>query len=121
MQLPGGVLTVTTAPIVTGYGGMADGARGVSAELSAGTGVAARELIHDGGPNDAGAWSADQLRTTLLGCATGVCTPAESSAARADVSFVAMHGNPGSGLAADYKSRLLASEIPSSTVNMTNS
>ena len=109
LDIPSGTGTypVTTSPLVTGYGNMLDGSQAIQAELEAGTGKAADTLYHAGGPNDPGAWTADDLRAKLFGT-------------RHDLTFLAWHASQAAGLAADYKTRLPCSEIAASGVDMKN-
>jgi hypothetical protein len=76
---------------------------------SAGLGKGTDALItpRDVSPLDPSAWTADQLRAQLLG-------------QRHDLVFLGGHFSSGSALAADYSTRLLASEVASSPVDLTN-
>jgi CSLREA domain-containing protein len=106
-----GVVTPTSA-LVTGYDFFADAAVEIQTQLESGLGLApgsADSLItaRDVSPEDPRAWTADQLRTELLG-------------SRHDVTFLGGHFSASSALAADYKTRLLAGELASSPVNLEN-
>ncbi|MCA9930437.1 MAG: Ig-like domain repeat protein, partial [Anaerolineales bacterium] len=103
-----GIVTPQSS-LVTGYDFLEDAANAVASELTAGIGSNATTLItpHDISPTDPTSWTADQLRAELLNN-------------RFDISFLAGHFSAGSALAADYSTRLLASEIVASSVDMTN-
>ncbi|MCA9924000.1 MAG: right-handed parallel beta-helix repeat-containing protein, partial [Anaerolineales bacterium] len=103
-----GVVTPQSS-LVTGYDFLEDAANAVASELTAGIGSNATTLItpHDISPTDPTSWTADQLRAELLNN-------------RFDISFLAGHFSAGSALAADYSTRLLASEVVASSVDMTN-
>ncbi|HLF27899.1 MAG TPA: DUF642 domain-containing protein [Anaerolineae bacterium] len=94
--------------LVTGYDFLEDAALAVQSELEAG-GLAADTLIaaRDVSPQDPAAWTASDLRTALLG-------------SRHDLTFLAGHFSSGSALAADYSTRLLASEVSASALNLAN-
>ena len=96
--------------LVTGYDFMASTAQAVQANLQAGTGKTGDALITPAGvpPTDPSSWTASQLSQMLLG-------------SRHDIVFLAGHFSAGSALAADYTTRLLASDVASSTVDLTNS
>src|SRR5919202_3569235 len=104
-----GVVATPASSLVTGYDFLADAARAVQAELQAGTGRAPDSLItdRDVSPLDPRSWTADQLRAALLG-------------SRHDLIFLAGHFSAGSALAADYRTRLLTTDLAASTVDLTN-
>ncbi len=105
-----GVLPTPASALVTGYDFLEDAARSVEIELEAGLGTAADTLIapRDQSPADPLAWSADDLKTALLG-------------SRHDLIFLAGHFSSSSALAADYRTRLLSSEVLASSTDLTNS
>jgi len=105
---PGGVVTPTSS-LVTGYDFLEDVAREVQFELEQGTGQIASTLIltRDVSPADPRAWSADDLRGQLLGSPH-------------DIMFLAGHFSANSALAADYTTRLFASEVAASPLDLTN-
>jgi CSLREA domain-containing protein len=105
----GGVLPAPDSVLVTGYDFMADAAEEIKAELAAGTGVSPDFLItpREISPADDAAWTADLLREQLLG-------------SRHDLIFLAGHFSAGSALAADYRTRMLASELAASPVDLLN-
>jgi hypothetical protein len=112
-----GVVPRPTSSLVTGYDFLADAGQAVRTELVAGLGTGATndQLITNQGvpPSTTGApptasWTADQLRTQLLG-------------RRHDLIFLAGHFSANNALAADYSSTLNASELAASNVNLANS
>ncbi|MCB9421244.1 MAG: CSLREA domain-containing protein [Ardenticatenaceae bacterium] len=104
-----GVVPTPASALVTGYDFLEDAANAVTAELEAGIGNTAVTLItpRDLSPQDPAAWTADDLRTVLLG-------------SRHDITYLAGHFSASSALAADYNTRLLASEVAASSVDLTN-
>jgi len=106
-----GVMPAPQSALVTGYDFLEDAAQAVRTELETGLGSAADALIapREFSPlsNDPSVWSADDLRAELL-------------TDRHDMMFLAGHFSSGSALAADYNSRLLASEVADSAVDMEN-
>ncbi|MAT95737.1 MAG: hypothetical protein CL608_01110 [Anaerolineaceae bacterium] len=104
-----GVVDTPDSALVTGYDFLADAANAVAGELSSGLGSSATTLITPRhiAPTDPASWTANDLRNLLL-------------TNRYDVSFLAGHFSAGSALAADYSTRLLASELAASSVDMTN-
>ena len=100
--VPGSALT-------TGYDFLEDAALAVTDELEAGIGNNASTLItpRELPPTDPTSWTADDLRSELL-------------TTRYDIGFLAGHFSASSALAADYNTRLLASELASSSVDMSN-
>jgi Ca2+-binding RTX toxin-like protein len=103
-----GVVTPHSA-LVTGYDFVGDAAASIKTETDAGTGATSDALIQAPGlpPTDRSAWTADQLRTQLLG-------------SRHDLAVLSGHFSAGNLLAADYTSKLAASEIASSNADLTN-
>jgi len=91
-----GVITPHSA-LVTGYDFVGDAAAAIKTEMDAGTNSTADTLIEAPGlpPTDPTAWTADQLRTKLLG-----------------------HFSAGNLLAADYTTQLTASEIAQSAADL---
>ncbi len=104
----GGVVQAPTSLLVTGYDFLAPDAEAVKTQLEAGTGVTADTLISSAGTAPADSWTADDLRAKLLHN-------------RYDLMFLAGHFRDSGALAADYTTQVLASEVVSATVNMTNS
>ncbi|MBK9232654.1 MAG: right-handed parallel beta-helix repeat-containing protein [Anaerolineae bacterium] len=104
-----GVVDTPTASLVTGYDFLTDSAQAVQAAFEAGIGAAADTLIAPANqsPADPDAWTATDLRASLL-------------SNRHDLIFLAGHFSAGSALAADYTTRLLASEVASATVDLQN-
>ena len=104
-----GVVAAPSSALVTGYDFLEDSANAVTAELESGLGNSATTLItpRDIAPTDPASWTADDLRNLLLNN-------------RYDVAFLAGHFSASSALAADYSTRLLASELAASSVDMTN-
>ncbi len=106
-----GVVNTPTASLVTGYDFLEDAANAVGAEFQAGLGGGATNhtLIapRDLSPQDPAAWTADDLSAELLNH-------------RHDLMFLAGHFSGNSALAADYSTRLLASEVAASSVNLEN-
>ncbi len=119
-------LTPTSA-LETGYDFLADTAHAVSDELKAGMGVdpanasspTNQELISEYGapqtpclagatPGSTCSWTADQLRTALLG-------------QRHDLIFLGGHFSANEALAADFTTRVNVSELAASTVDLKNS
>ncbi len=104
-----GVVATPTSALATGYDFLEDAANAITAELEAGMGAMATTLItpRDIAPADPLSWTADDLRDLLL-------------VNRYDIAFLAGHFSASSTLAADYSTRLLASELAASSVDMTN-
>ena len=107
-----GVAPQPTSSLVTGYDFLEDAANAVQNELAAGLGTTATtdSLIapRNISPTDPASWTAAQLETALLG-------------SRHDLIYLAGHFSAGSTLAADYKTRLLTTDVTASNVNLTNS
>lgn len=110
LSTPDGVVAAPSSALVTGYDFLEDSANAITAELESGLGTTATTLIspRDLAPTDPAAWTADDLRGSLL-------------TSRYDLTFLAGHFSASSALAADYTTRVLASELAESTVDMTNS
>ena len=104
-----GVVDTPTASLVTGYDFLTDASQEVQTAFELGIGAAADTLIAPANqsPADPNAWTAADLAASLLG-------------SRHDLIFLAGHFSAGSALAADYATRLLASEVASSTVDLQN-
>ncbi len=104
-----GVVNTPTSALVTGYDFLTDNAEAVQTAFEAGIGAAADALIAPAGqsPADPAAWTAADLRASLLN-------------SRHDLIFLAGHFSAGSALAADFSTRMLASEVASSTVDLQN-
>ncbi|MCA9874686.1 MAG: right-handed parallel beta-helix repeat-containing protein, partial [Anaerolineales bacterium] len=109
LATPDGVSPLTTRPLVTGYDFLEDAALGVQAELEAGIGQSADILIADRAlaPADPAAWTADDLRDQLL-------------SERHDIAFLAGHFSASGALAADYTTRMTASELIAAPVDLRN-
>src|SRR5438876_4679015 len=104
---PDGV--VPSSGLATGYDFFADAATAIAGQLSAGTSNPTDTLIQTSGPPTVagGAWTADQLRSKLLG-------------ARHDMVFLGAHFSAFSAEAADFSTHLLASEVAGSTLDWSN-
>ncbi|HET7089767.1 MAG TPA: Ig-like domain-containing protein [Anaerolineae bacterium] len=111
MSTTDGVAPTPASSLVTGYDFLADAANAVNAELVAGMGAGASHdtLIdpRNRSPQDADAWTADDLRDQLLD-------------SRHDLIFLAGHFSAGGALAADYRTRVTADEIVSSSLDWRN-
>ncbi len=112
-----GTVATPTSAMVTGYDFLTDAALGIQGELSAGLGSSGQvqSLIQPRGfspeetLNPAGIpWSADDLRTVLLG-------------SRHDLVALAGHFSQATTLAADYKTRFSTIEMLASNTDFTNS
>jgi hypothetical protein len=112
-----GVAPTPHSSLVTGYDFLSDASGAVQQDLAAGlgSGGTADTLITNQGvaPTDVGtppghSWTADQLRAKLLG-------------ARHDLIFLAGHFSANNALAADFATTLNATELNTSTVDLTNS
>ena len=106
----GGLVGAPDTALVTGYDFLAKTAVAVEAELEAGLGQPIQTLITAGGvpPTDPASWTADQLRAALL------------NSGRHDLVFLAGHFSGNSALAADYATRVLASEVAASSTDFVN-
>lgn len=104
-----GVVNPSSA-MVTGYDFLANGAQAVADNLQAGLGKAPDLLINPRttAPTDPSSWTASQLSSMLLG-------------SRHDVIFLAGHFSASTALAADFTTRIFASDLANSTVDMKNS
>ncbi|HVM70346.1 MAG TPA: MBG domain-containing protein [Anaerolineales bacterium] len=105
----GGVVSPTNA-LVTGYDFLADDADAVRDQLQASLGSAnVSTLIMDNklSPESSSAWTATDLQNSLLG-------------SRHDIVFLAGHFSASSALAADYKTRLLSTDVLNSSTDFTN-
>ncbi len=109
LATPNGVAPTPASALVTGYDFLFDAAQAVQSELSAGLGGPVDALLTAGdvSPTDPRSWTADQLRTALLG-------------QRHDLVYLAGHFSASGALAADYETRLAAGEVASSPVDLTN-
>ena len=105
-----GVLASPESVLVTGYDFLTDAAQAVQSQLESSSGLTADSLIQerDQSPTASSAWTADQLRSALLG-------------SRHDLIFLAGHFSSSSALAADYSTRLTTEDLISSPVNLINS
>ena len=110
LNTPAGVVATTQPSLVTGYDFLSKTAEAVQAELEAGTGQPADTLIApgDAAPTDPGSWTADQLRNALF------------NDGRHDLIFLAGHFSAASALAADYTTRVEASELAAAAADFTN-
>ena len=104
-----GTIPLNDGTLVTGYDFLEDAAHAIVDELNAGTGQNADTLIAANhlAPADPQSWNADALRAALL-------------SKRHDIAFLAGHFSAGSTLAADFNTRVLASEIANSNIDFTN-
>ncbi len=109
LRTQAGVLPPPSSLLVTGYDFLADAALAVQNELQTGAGLQADTLIQPRqlSPTDPSAWTADQLRSSLLG-------------KRHDLIFLAGHFSANTALAADYTTRLFSTDVVSSTIDLTN-
>ncbi len=109
LKTAAGVVDTPTTALVTGYDFLTDNAQAVQAALETGIGAPADTLIAPANqsPADPAAWTAADLRNSLLG-------------SRHDLVFLAGHFSAGSALAADFSTRMLANDVASSTVDMEN-
>ncbi len=109
-----GLVPVPRSTLVTGYDFLADDAQAVRAELMSaigtGSGVTHDSLIASNNisPLDPRSWTAAQLAEMMLG-------------RRHDLIFLAGHFSASGALAADFSTRLMASDVANSTVNLVNS
>lgn len=106
---PDGIVHPANA-LVTGYDFLTDAANAVQAELRSSLGdTAVDALIMDSAlsPEDPSAWTAEDLRLSLLG-------------SRHDLVFLAGHFSANSALAADYRTRMTAAELQRSATDMVN-
>ncbi len=105
-----GVVATPATALVTGYDFLAAPAAAIQNNLQAGMGTTVNALITPRGvsPADPSSWTASQLATALLG-------------SRNDLVFLGGHFSAGTALAADYSTRLFASQVANSSVNLTNS
>ncbi len=101
-----------TSSLVTGYDFLEDAAQAVESEFQAGLGAGARNssLIAPNtiSPSDPQSWSAAELRDLLL------------DQGHHDLIYLAGHFSAFSALAADFETRLLASEVAASDVDLRN-
>ncbi|MCP4418808.1 MAG: hypothetical protein GY805_19505, partial [Chloroflexi bacterium] len=105
-----GIISAPSSALVTGYDFLEDSANAITVELESGLGTSVATLItpRDLAPTDPATWTANDLRGTLL-------------SNRYDLTYLAGHFSASSALAADYSTRIFASELAESTVDMTNS
>ncbi|MCP5009815.1 MAG: hypothetical protein GY942_07555, partial [Aestuariibacter sp.] len=106
----GGTVPTPSTALVTGYDFLDDAATAVQSEFEAGLGSSnpVDSLISAATVAPENAWNADQMRTALL------------ENGRHDLIFLAGHFSASSALAADYNTRVLASEVAASSVDMSN-
>ncbi len=102
-----GSVPTPRSAFVAGYDFLADSAEAMKTDLIAGLGFGATvaSLISASNQAPSLGWTADQLRTVLLG-------------SRHDISYLAGHFSTGRALAADFTTRFTAKEIADSTVNL---
>ncbi|HJR79977.1 MAG TPA: choice-of-anchor Q domain-containing protein, partial [Anaerolineales bacterium] len=102
-------IIVPNSSLVTGYDFVGDAAVAIKAEMDAGTNSTADTLIQPPGepPTGPNAWTANQLRTKLLG-------------GNFDIAVLTGHFSAGSLLAADYATELTAAEIAQSTADLSD-
>ncbi|HMO64113.1 MAG TPA: hypothetical protein PKE47_02620, partial [Verrucomicrobiota bacterium] len=102
-----GVAPTPASALVTGYDFMEDVAKAVRDELAAGLGGPVNALISPASepPASPASWTAGDLRAQLLG-------------ARRDIIFLAGHFSSASALAADYVTRMDASELAASPLDL---
>jgi parallel beta-helix repeat protein len=114
----GGVVPTPTSSLTTGYDFLEDAARTVSGHLSAGIGGSNNDLLmtlQTVSPGDSTgnlpdrAWTASELRTQLF------------NSGRNDLVFLAGHFSANDALAADYRTNILSTEVPTAAANMENS
>ncbi len=100
---------VPNSALVTGYDFVGDAAVAIKAEMDAGTNSSADTLIQAPGlpPTDPSAWTADELRTKLLG-------------GNLDIAMLSGHFSAGNLLAADYTTQLAALEILQSSTDLSD-
>ena len=110
LSTTGGVVATPTRSLVTGYDFLADAARAVQTDLSAGTGSLGDVLIapNNISPQDPAAWNATAMKSALLG-------------SRHDLIFMAGHFSANSALAADFSTSVLTTDLAASSVDLTNS
>ena len=108
----GGVIPTPTRSLITGYDFLEDAALAVEADLAAGIGTGSGQvqdtLISPNNSAPSAGWTADQLRSKLLG-------------SRHDVIFLAGHFSANSALAADFSTTVQTTDVTDSTVNLKNS
>ncbi len=107
MATAAGVLPAPTSALSTGYDFLDDAASAVSYEFGQGIGGPTDELISDSSLAPSLCWTASDLSGILLG-------------QRHDLVFLAGHFSTGSTLAADYQTRLTASQVVSSGADFLN-
>jgi CSLREA domain-containing protein len=111
LSTAGGVVPTPSSYLVTAYDFLEDTGLAVLSEFQIGGGAGGTydSLItpSDVAPTDPSSWSADDLRAVLLG-------------QRHDLIFLAGHFSGNSALAADFSTRILAGELVSSDVDLTN-
>jgi CSLREA domain-containing protein len=109
LSTPDSLVPTPASALVTGYDFLEDVARAVQEEFQAGIGTSAETLIAERelSPEDPASWSADQLRSALLGGGD-------------DLIFLAGHFSASAALAADYRTRLYSSEVVDSDVDLQN-
>ncbi|MEI7744646.1 MAG: YDG domain-containing protein [Chloroflexota bacterium] len=105
-----GVVSTPTSSLTTGYDFMADTAASVATDLAAGLGSGATRndtLITDPASPNAVPWTADNLRSALLG-------------SRHDLVFLAGHFSANRALAADQTTTMSTTDLVSSAVDLQN-
>ncbi len=105
-----GTLPTPSRALVTGYDFLSDAATAIQQDLTAGLGVggSVTPLIDAATTAPVNGWTADDLRTALL------------ESGRHDLIYLGGHFSSFSALAADNKTRVLASELLASSVDMRN-
>ncbi len=105
-----GTIPTPTRALVTGYDFLADAATAIEDDLAAGLGAngSVTTLIDAATVAPANGWSADELRTVLM------------ESGRHDLMYLGGHFSSFSALAADHETRVLASELLDSSVDMRN-
>ncbi len=119
LRTSSGVVQAPASMLVTGYDFLTDASKNIQRELEKGTGKTSNTLIASaslpttappceiGTTSDQCLWTADHLKTKLLG-------------SRHDLIFLAGHFSQAGALAADHQSRLTTAEVDQSTVDLQN-
>jgi hypothetical protein len=107
LALTGGILAGPSSALVTGYDFLDDLANAIEFELETALGSQIDTLIDAATTAPADGWSASELADIFLGV-------------RHDIVFLAGHFSTGSSLAADYQTRLTASQVLQSGADLLN-